>query len=126
MTAAHEAGQSTHTLFHVTPAAAARARELLAARGRPDGTLRLFIAGRHAHGFQYGLALAGEPDADDLTVCVDGVRFIVDLVSAPFLSGATIDYAEDDLQQGFVISGPAPRAGGGCACGRGGCGCGRR
>jgi len=126
MTAAHEAGTAPNALFHVTPTAAARARAVLAARGRPDGTLRLFIVGQHAHGFQYGLALAGEPDADDLTVCVAGVRFIVDLVSAPFLSGATIDYAEGELQQGFVISGPAPRVGGGCACGRGGCGCGRR
>jgi iron-sulfur cluster insertion protein len=125
MTAAHDIGTSPETLFSVTPAAADQARALLAARGRPDGSLRLFIAGRHAHGFQYGLALAGEPDADDLSVSAGGVRFIVDLVSAPFLSGATIDYTDGVVQKGFVISGPAPRAGGGCACGRGSCGCGR-
>lgn len=132
MTAPHEidpaAGLTapTDALFQVTPAAAAQARHVLAARGRAGATLRVFIAGRHGTGFQYGLALAGEPDADDLTVAADGVRFIVDLVSAPFLSGATIDYADDVMQKGFVISGPAPRAGGGCACGRGACGCGRR
>ncbi|HZQ36794.1 MAG TPA: iron-sulfur cluster assembly accessory protein [Dehalococcoidia bacterium] len=126
MTTTTEAGTPPEALFQVTPAAAARARELLAARGRAGATLRVFIAGRHGNGFQYGLALAGEPDADDLTIAAGEVRFIVDLVSAPFLSGATIDYVDEPLQQGFVIGGPAPRAGGGCACGRGGCGCGRR
>jgi len=129
MTTANESGTTNATqpaLFHVTPAAVEQAGRLLAAHGRAGATLRVFIAGQHGHGFQYGLALAGEPDADDLVVPAGDVRFIVDLVSAPFLSEATIDYRDDVMQKGFVISGPAPRAGGGCACGRGGCGCGRR
>lgn len=125
MTAANQTG-TPQALFQVTQAAAERAGALLAERGHAGATLRLFIAGQHAHGFQYGLALAGEPDADDLVVAAGDVRFIVDLVSAPFLSGATVDNTETALQRGFVISGPAAGAGGGCACGRGGCGCGRR
>ncbi len=126
MTSSREAIAAANTLFQVTPAAAEHARRVLADRGRPDATLRVFIADQHSAGFQYGLALAGEPDADDLTVAAGSVRFIVDLVSAPFLSGATVDYVEDALQRGFVIASPTPNAGGGCACGRGGCGCGRR
>ncbi|HEY7295125.1 MAG TPA: iron-sulfur cluster assembly accessory protein, partial [Dehalococcoidia bacterium] len=104
MTTPREAVPAGNMLFHVTPAAAARAARLVTERGRPQATLRVFIAGRHGDGFQYGLALAGEPDDDDLTIAAGGVRFIVDLVSAPFLSGATIDYAEDLLQKGFVIT----------------------
>src|SRR5438045_2449653 len=83
-----------------TPAAAAQALRMLAERDRSKATLRVFIAGRHGTDFRYGLALAGEPDVDDLTVSAGGARFIVDLVSAPFLSGATIDYVDDLMQKG--------------------------
>ncbi|HLZ69499.1 MAG TPA: iron-sulfur cluster assembly accessory protein [Dehalococcoidia bacterium] len=125
MTGPREASPLAAALFTVTPVAAEQARRVLHERGRPDATLRVFLAARRGNGFQYGLALAGEPEADDLAIEAGGVRFIVDLVSAPFLSGVTVDYVAHAQGRGFVISGPAGGAGG-CACGRGGCGCGRR
>ena len=113
------------SLISVTPAAAEQVKLVLEERDRPTAALRIFIAGRTCSGFQYGMSLADGPDADDVLIEQHGVRFIVDNVSAPFLSGAEVDFVDTVMQKGFTISNPnAAGEGGGCACGRGGGGCG--
>jgi iron-sulfur cluster assembly accessory protein len=114
---------TTSTLITVTPAAAEQVKSVLAERSRPDAALRLFIAGKTCSGFQYGMALAEGPDADDILIEQHGVRFIVDQVSAPFLSGAQVDFVDDVMQKGFTIANPNATGGGGCGCGNGGGGC---
>jgi iron-sulfur cluster insertion protein len=112
-------------LIRVTAAAAAQVRSVLAAHSTPDAAVRVFIAGRGETGFQYGLAMADGPDPDDILVEHDGVRIVVDLVSAPLLSGAQLDFVERDGRRGFAILNAGSGgncAGGGCSCGRGGCG----
>lgn len=132
MVAQDEAAQAESatgaSLITVTPAAAEQVRAVLAERQRPDGVLRIFISGKTCSGFQYGMALADAPDADDVTIETQGIRFIVDNVSAPFLSGAQVDFIDNVTEKGFTISNPnaaAGGSGGGCGCGGGGCGCGR-
>ena len=44
-----------------------------------------------------------------------GVRLIVDKMSAPYLTGAKIDFSDTIESQGFTIDNP--HAGGSCACG---------
>ena len=44
-----------------------------------------------------------------------GVRIVVDRMSAPYLSEATVDFVDTLEQSGFTIDNPA--AHGGCACG---------
>ena len=115
------------TLITLTPTAAEQVKRVLAERTLSHAALRVFIAGRTCSGFQYGLAPADGPDDDDIVVEQHGVRLIVDQVSAPFLSGAIVDYHTSELQQGFTIQNPsANTGGGGCACGGGGCGCAAR
>lgn len=124
---AQETATSTG-LIMVTPAAAEQVKAVLAERQRPDGVLRIFISGKTCSGFQYGMALADAPEADDVTIESHGVRFIVDNVSAPFLSGAQVDFVDNVTEKGFTISNPnAAGSGGGCGCGNGGggCGCGK-
>ncbi|MCI0901546.1 MAG: hypothetical protein J4N70_11520, partial [Chloroflexi bacterium] len=78
-----------------------------------------------------------ESQPDDTVLAMDGVKFLMDSDSAPFLEEATIDYVENlGGQVGFVINNPmfsssGGGCGGGCACGSGGdggggggCGCG--
>ncbi|MHB8577925.1 MAG: HesB/IscA family protein [Dehalococcoidia bacterium] len=122
MVAQSEAG--TSTLVNVTPAAAEQVKLVLTERERPNGALRLFISARNGAGFQYGMAIADGPDADDVLIEQHGVRLIVDNVSAPFLSGAEIDFVDTVMQKGFTITNPNATGGGGCACGGGGCNCG--
>jgi iron-sulfur cluster assembly accessory protein len=45
----------------------------------------------------------------------DGVEVVVDKMSVPYLSGASIDFEDTISKQGFTIDNP--NAGGSCACG---------
>ena len=44
-----------------------------------------------------------------------GVEVVVDRMSAPYLQGATVDFADTIEKQGFTIDNP--NAGSSCACG---------
>ncbi len=76
------------------------------------------------------LTMENETQSDDTVMAMDGVQFLMDSDSAPFLEEATIDYVENlGGQVGFVINNPmfssaGGGCGGGCACGSGGGGCG--
>ena len=113
-------------LITVTPLAAEQVKAVLTERQRPNAVLRIFIAGKSCSGFNYGMTLADGPDADDILIEDQGVRFIVDTVSAPFLSGAQVDFIDTLTHRGFTITNPNAESGGGCGCGGGGCGCGRQ
>ena len=99
----------------VTERAAAKAQSLLAAKGHPDGMLRVFVVGGGCSGYQYGMAIADAADADDQVIEAMGVRVVVDRESAPMISGAEIDYVEDLMKSGFTIYNPNATAS--CACG---------
>ena len=53
--------------------------------------------------------------ADELEMRRGGVAVVVDRMSAPYLDGATIDFADTIEKQGFTIDNP--NAGSSCACG---------
>ena len=82
-------------MITVSEMAASKAKLVLEQRGRPDGALRLFVAGGGCSGPQFGMALAGDAEADDTELEFGGVRFLVDNESAPYLEGAEVDYVED-------------------------------
>ena len=108
-------------MITVSEMAASKAKVVLEQRGRPDGALRLFVAGGGCSGPQFGMALAGDAEADDTELEFGGVRFLVDNESAPYLEGAEVDYVEDVLKSGFTIYNPnfqGGGCGGGCSCGR--------
>ena len=94
------------SLVTVTPKAAARAKELLAQKGMPQGSLRVFVVGGGCSGYQYGMALAAEAEADDTVVAVEGLRILIDPDSAGLIGGAEIDYVEDLMKSGFTIYNP--------------------
>ena len=77
------------------------------------------------------MTLENESQTEDTILQLDGISFLMDSDSAPFLEEATIDYVEDLTRVGFVINNPMFSTGGcgsgGCGsggCGGGGCGCG--
>ena len=58
-------------------------------------------------GLQYMLTMEKETQDDDTVMSLDGVDFVMDSDSAPFLEEATIDYIENfGGQVGFVINNP--------------------
>ena len=99
----------------ITERAAAKAQSLLVARGQPDGMLRVFVVGGGCSGYQYGMAIASQAEAEDHVIEAEGVRIVVDRESTPMIAGAEIDYVEDLMKSGFTIYNP--NATSSCACG---------
>ncbi len=105
----------TGPLVTITERAAVKAQSLLESKGHADGMLRVFVVGGGCSGYQYGMAIADEIEAEDEVVEHEGVRIVVDRESVPMISGAEIDYIEDLMKSGFTIYNP--NAVSSCACG---------
>ncbi len=104
-------------MISLTEKAATKVKELVEEKGlEGQAALRVFVVGGGCSGYQYGMALARQPDDDDLVIEHDGVRLVVDPDSAPFLEGAEIDYVDDLMRAGFTIFNP--NAVKSCACGQ--------
>ena len=116
--------------MEITAVAIEKLKEVLVEQGE-EGSLRVIAMPAESGGLQYMLTMEKESQADDTVMDVDGVKFLMDSDSAPFLEEATIDYVENlGGQVGFVINNPMFAGGGGCGSGNcgcgngGGCGCG--
>lgn len=96
----------------VTSRAFARLAEINAAR--QGHALRVAVEGGGCSGFQYEIKLDSAAP-DDLVLTGDGESVVVDSVSLPFLSGATIDFSEELIGARFVIDNP--NASSSCGCG---------
>lgn len=99
----------------VTEKAAEKAKELFEQKGLSNAALRVFVVGGGCSGYQYGMAIAQEWDAEDSVVKSHGITLVVDPDSAPLLENAEIDYADDLMKAGFTIHNP--NATKSCACG---------
>ena len=109
--------------MEVTILAVEKLKEVMEEQGDEQGSLRVIAMPAESGGVQYMLTMEKETQADDTVFSVDGVNFLMDSDSAPFLEEATIDYVENlGGQVGFVINNPMYASAGGC--GGGGCGCG--
>jgi len=110
------AAPPTETLIDLTPLAAEKVKELMAAE--PDAeslVLRVAIQGGGCSGFQYGLGFDSGAAEGDHELTLEGVRVVVDPFSAPYLQGAKIDYLNGLQESGFKIDNP--NAVSSCGCG---------
>ncbi len=107
--------QSAEIQVSITDAAAEKAKSLLDQRGLTEGALRVFVVGGGCSGYQYGMAIARNPEEGDIEIELNGVKILVDQESAPLLEGAEVDYVEDLMKSGFTIFNP--NAVKSCACG---------
>ena len=98
----------------VTASAAAKIKALLAEE-EDVSVLRVAIQGGGCSGFQYGLGFDRGATEGDLTFEQHGVTVVVDPYSAPYLSGASVDYVDSIQQSGFAIENPNAVAS--CGCG---------
>jgi len=101
----------------LTTEAARKVAELLDKEGLTgQKDLRVFVQGGGCAGMSYGMVF-DEPDefGEDIVVEANGVRILVDSMSASVLDGTEIDYVDGLMGQGFTFSNP--NAKGSCACG---------
>ncbi|MDR1799691.1 MAG: iron-sulfur cluster assembly accessory protein, partial [Bifidobacteriaceae bacterium] len=108
MTSVTETTSGTPTTHGVslTPAAAAKVKELLARETNPALRLRLAVAPGGCAGLMYDLGFDDQELAGDAVVEFEGVPLVVDAVSAPYLDGAVVDYEDTIQSQGFSIDNP--------------------
>lgn len=77
--------------------------------------LRVRVVPGGCSGFQYSLNIEEESRQGDFILERDGFRLFVDMFSAQYLNGITIDYTSNMMGSGFTFDNP--NATGGCGCG---------
>jgi iron-sulfur cluster assembly accessory protein len=104
-------------MINVTETAASKIAELLVEEGRLGAGLRVFVQGGGCSGFQYGLMIdEGDGDAEaDQVFEVYGVRLLVDPISLRYLSGAEVEFVDNNMGGGFTIKNPNAKST--CGCG---------
>jgi iron-sulfur cluster assembly accessory protein len=95
--------------------AAVKVKHLLDQEGRDDLALRIAVQPGGCSGLRYQLFFDERELEGDTFVDFGGVKVVVDRMSVPYLSGATIDFVDTIEKQGFTIDNP--NATGSCACG---------
>lgn len=99
----------------LTEAAAAKVQDLVSQQPEESLVLRISVAPGGCSGLRYQLSLDERELEGDVTKLWYGVSVVTDRMSAPYLSGATIDFVDTIEAQGFTIDNP--NAQGSCACG---------
>ena len=77
--------------------------------------LRVRVVPGGCSGFQYSLNIEEESKAGDFILEKQGVKLFVDMFSAQYLNGITIDHTTNMMGSGFTFENP--NATGGCGCG---------
>ncbi|WP_152361520.1 HesB/IscA family protein [Microlunatus speluncae] len=95
--------------------AASKVKALLEGEGRDDLSLRIAVQPGGCSGLRYQLFFDERQLDGDVVKSYDGVSVVTDRMSAPYLTGATIDFVDTIEKQGFTIDNP--NATGSCACG---------
>jgi iron-sulfur cluster assembly accessory protein len=103
------------TTVLLTDVAAEKVKNLIEQEGRDDLRLRVAVQPGGCSGLRYQLFFDERSLDGDVVDDFGGVEVVVDRMSAPYLTGATIDFADRIDAQGFTIDNP--NAGGSCACG---------
>lgn len=104
-------------MINVTETAATKISELLVEEGRVGAGLRVFVQGGGCSGFQYGLMIDdgdGNAEADQVYE-VNGVKLLVDPISLRYLTGAEVDFVDNNMGGGFTIKNPNAKST--CGCG---------
>lgn len=99
----------------LTDDAAQKVKALLESEGRDDLALRIAVQPGGCSGLRYQLFFDERTLEGDVSVKFGDVSVVTDRMSAPYLSGATIDFVDSIEKQGFTIDNP--NASGSCACG---------
>ncbi|MGH2660038.1 MAG: HesB/IscA family protein [Actinomycetota bacterium] len=102
-------------MIQLSQAAAGKVQELLVEEGRTDIALRVAVQPGGCSGLRYAMYLDDQVTDRDVGEEQFGVRIVVDRMSAPYLTQATIDFVDSLEASGFTIDNPAAQSS--CACG---------
>ncbi len=100
----------------MTSRAADKLKEIIQKQGRTDLALRVYVTPGGCSGFSYGMTFAEGVEEGDAVVDQDGVRVVVDPMSAMYLKGSEIDFVDALMGGGFALRNP--NAVSSCGCGQ--------
>src|ERR1700685_2449348 len=86
--------------------AAVKVKSLIDQEGRADLALRIAVQPGGCSGLRYQLFFDERRLEGDTFTDFGGVKVVVDRMSVPYLSGATIDFVDTIEKQGFTIDNP--------------------
>ncbi len=103
--------------LNVTPDAAAEIKKFFDGEDDLPETagLRVRVVPGGCSGFQYSLNIEEESKQGDFVLDRQGITLFVDMFSAQYLNGITIDHTTNMMGSGFTFDNP--NATGGCGCG---------
>jgi iron-sulfur cluster assembly accessory protein len=112
---AQTAEDRAQTMIQLTETAAGEVQKLITEEGRPEIALRIAVQPGGCSGLRYAMYLDDQVSDKDQLEEQFGVKVVVDKMSVPYLSEATIDWVDTLEASGFTIDNPAAQ--GSCACG---------
>ncbi len=92
-----------------------RAKFLIDKASNNDIALRISVEGGGCSGFKYKYELTSKINNDDIQIEKDGIKVLIDKISAPFLENSKIDYIEELGASYFEVKNP--NASSKCGCG---------
>jgi iron-sulfur cluster assembly accessory protein len=103
--------------MEVTPSAITEIKTFFASEDDLPETagLRVRVVPGGCSGFQYSLNIEEESKTGDFILDKGGVKLFVDMFSAQYLNGITVDHTSNMMGSGFTFENP--NATGGCGCG---------
>jgi len=103
-------------LIKLTDAAGRKVRQLMQRDGIGEGALRVKIVGGGCAGLEYKMDFEKNPATPkDILIDSAGVRVLVDVKSALYVSGSQVDFEDKMIGGGFKIHNPNATAT--CSCG---------
>ena len=103
-------------IVSMTSRAADKLKEIITKQGRDDLALRVYVTPGGCSGFSYGMTFAEGSEDDDTLIEQDGVRIVVDPMSAMYIKGSEIDFVDALMGGGFALRNP--NAVSSCGCGQ--------
>lgn len=90
--------------FTLTEKAIDAAKVRLEKRKTPEAYIRLGVSGSGCNGFEYKILFEDNlPREQDRILTFGDVKVLIDKKSAIYLNGATLDYEETLMEQGFIF-----------------------
>ena len=102
-------------MITITQPAVDKLKDIITEENNPALKLRVFVQGGGCSGMQYGFTLDEESSEDDFNLEFAGVQILVDSMSSSYLTGAEIDYKENQYGSNFSITNPQAKTT--CGCG---------
>jgi iron-sulfur cluster assembly protein len=103
-------------MVELTPVAVSKVKEILAQQNPAPSGLRVAVVGGGCSGFSYHMAFENQiNEGADNVYEFDGLKVLVDQMSAMYLDGVSIDYIETLEGSGFKFNNPNVKST--CGCG---------